>query len=177
MNVARLWKWSPLIVAVAIVCPSRAQSSSNAAADKLAKVAWIQGSWKSGMDGDFLDEHWSAPHTDSMMGVFRWVKKDKLWMSELLSIVTEGDNIVLRVKHFDRSMVGWEEKDKAITLPLSKQTDTESIFETTDQTGETTEAVRLIYRKTGADTMDIILETRKKDQQRRLEFHFSRIPK
>lgn len=151
-----------------------ALAGQGAANEKLAKVAWIAGSWTATMEGDYLDEFWSPPHGDSMIGMFRWTKKDRLWMSEKLSIVTEGDDIVLRVKHFDRSMVGWEDKDKAITLPLASQNDSESVFETVDQSGTTTEAVRLTYRRTGADTMDIILETKKQDKQRRLEFHFQR---
>ncbi len=150
-------------------------AAGDAASDKLAKIAWMQGSWTATVDGDYLDEYWSPPHADSMIGFFRWVKKDKLWMSEMLSILTEGDNIVLRVKHFDRSMVGWEEKDKPLTLPLVKQSAEESVFETPDQTGEKSEAVRLTYRKTGADTMDIVLEVKEKEKERRSEFHFKRV--
>jgi hypothetical protein len=150
-------------------------AAGNTASDKLSKIAWMQGAWKASVDGDYLDEYWSPPHADSMLGMFRWVKKDKLWMSEMLSIVTEGENIVLRVKHFDRSMVGWEEKDKPLVLPLVKQSTEESIFETQDQTGEKSEAVRLSYRKTGPDTMDIILEVKGKEAERRNEFHFKRL--
>jgi hypothetical protein len=175
MQIQRWWTSGVSALAAAILLTGLAQAGADQASEKLAKVAWIQGSWKTLHNGDYLDEYWSPPHADSMIGMFRWAKKDGLWMSEKLSIVTDGDNVVLRVKHFDRAMVGWEEKDKAITLPLVRQTDAESVFETADQTGETTEAVRLTYRKTGADAMDVILETRTKDKERRLEFHFERM--
>lgn len=142
------------------------------AAAKLARIAWIQGAWKAGSDGDHLDEFWSPPHGDSMIGSFRWSKKEQLWMSEMLSIVTEGENIVLRVKHFDRSMVGWEEKDKSIVLPLVKQTDDESVFETDPKESK---KVTLTYRKTGKDKMDVILDTAEGEKKRHSEFHFTRM--
>jgi len=140
------------------------------AADKLAAIAWAQGSWKTSVDGDYLDEFWSPPQADSMIGMFRWSKKDRLWMSEMLSIVTEGETIVLRVKHFDRAMVGWEERDKPITLPLIRQTADESVFETDDKA----HLVRLTYRKTGSDTMDVILDVTEPEKNRHHEFHFKR---
>lgn len=164
-----------LMVAAALVAAisgiSTIAGEPLASAEKLTKIAWLQGAWKATVEGDYLDEVWAPPHSDSMIGMFRWSKKDKLWMCEMLSIVTEGDNIVLRVKHFDRSLVGWEEKDKSITLPLAKQTNDESVFENDDKP----EAVRLTYRKTGAETMDVILEVKGKGQERRNEFHFTRI--
>jgi hypothetical protein len=141
----------------------------SSAADKLANIAWMQGSWTTMVDGDYLDEFWSPSHADSMIGMFRWSKKDKLWMSEMLSIVTEGDTIVLRIKHFDRAMIGWEDKDKPLTLPLVRQSKDESVFETENK------AERLTYRKTGVDTMDVLLEENGKDRQNRVEFHFRRL--
>jgi hypothetical protein len=169
--------WKSYLLAIplpgAVFC-TLALAMDDTPSDKLAKIAWIQGSWTATVDGDYLDEYWSPPYVDSMIGMFRWAKKDKLWMSEMLSIVIESDNIVLRVKHFDRSLVGWEEKDKPIVLPLAKQSREESVFETQGQAGESNEAVRLTYRKTGADTMDIVLEVKGKDAERRNEFHFKR---
>lgn len=157
-------------IAGTIVCSGVLAGEPDAAAAKLARTSWIQGSWRAIVEGDYLDEYWSPPHADSMIGMFRWSKKGQLWMSEMLSIVTEGDNIVLRVKHFDRSMVGWEEKDKAITLPLIRQTDEESVFETDDKA----KMVRLTYRKTGSDTMDVILDVSEGEKKRHNEFNFKR---
>ncbi len=156
------------VLAAAISSSHTIAVDTSPAADKLAKISWMQGSWKTSLDGDYLDEYWSPPHADSMIGMFRWSKKDKIWMSEMLSIVTEGDNIVLRIKHFDRTMIGWEEKDKALTLPLVRQSSDESVFETEDK------VERLTYRKTGADTMDVLLEVNGKERQERIELHFAR---
>lgn len=147
----------------------------NSAADKLDQIGWMQGSWTATVNGDYLDEFWSPPQGDSMIGMFRWNKKGTLWMCEMMTIVTEGENIVLRIKHFDRSLVGWEEKDKAVTLPLVKQSSDESVFERAANPQEKIEPLRLTYRKTGADSMDIILEEKEKGQDRRIEFHFTRL--
>lgn len=148
---------------------------NSSARDKLARIGWMQGSWTAAVEGDYLDEFWSPPHDDSMIGMFRWSKKGTLWMCEMLSIVAEGDNIVLRVKHFDRSLVGWEEKDKAITMPLVRQSADESIFETSEKPDAKAQTVRLTYRKTGANTMDVSLEVSGEGQNRRSEFHFARL--
>lgn len=156
---------------VLAVCGIVAGSEKSPAADKLAKVAWLQGSWTATVNGDYLDEYWSPAHADSMIGMFRWSKKGQLWMTEMQSIVTDGENIVLRIKHFDRSMVGWEEKDKAMTMPLIKQTDDESVFETDPKEAK---KVTLTYRKKGSDAMDIILDTVEGEKKRHSEFNFKR---
>jgi len=157
------------ILVVAFSGSLTSAGGSDSAKDKLTTISWIQGSWKATVDGDHLDEFWSPPHADSMIGMFRWAKKDGLWMTEMLSIVTEGDNIVLRIKHFDRAMVGWEGKDKPLTLPLVSQSDDESVFESPDK------AERLTYQKSGSDTMDILLEVKGKEKDRRSEFHYKRL--
>ncbi len=102
--------------------------SAMAASPKLAPLNWIAGSWRADVDGDQLDEVWTAPSGDSMFGSFRWMKAGKAWMFELLTIVAEGEGVILRVKHFDAKGVGWEAKDDAITMKLAPQTGPDAVF-------------------------------------------------
>lgn len=100
-----------------------------ASSPKLAPLAWMAGAWRADEAGDQLDEVWTAPSGDSMFGSFRWMKGGKAWMFELLTIMVEGDDIILRVKHFDNKGVGWEEKDDAVTLKLIKIEGQNAYFE------------------------------------------------
>ncbi len=116
---------------------------ASSSSGKLTPLSFISGRWITELGGDQLEEYWSPPAGDSMMGVFRWMKNGKVWMNELLTIVDEGDKIVFRLKHFDAKMVGWEEKAEALTLKLVSSTEAEAVFE--GLKGEP--ALKFTYRK------------------------------
>ncbi len=137
---------------------------------KLAALSWLAGEWRTKFGGDDLEEHWSAPFGDSMMGVFRWVKGGKVWMFELLSIVGDGDDIVFRLKHFDNKMVGWEEKDQSLSWKLAKSSAEELVFEKADQK----QASRLIYRRSGENELHVRLEGEQDGKPSVKEFKFTR---
>ena len=58
---------------------------------KLADLAWLQGDWRADVEGgDQLQEFWAVPVGDSMVGMFRWMKRDdKVSLFELMTIVEE----------------------------------------------------------------------------------------
>ena len=64
------------------------------ALESLQSLKWMHGEWVSKLGGDTLHETWSTPHGDSMMGMFRWIKGDKVWMFELITITADGDDVV-----------------------------------------------------------------------------------
>ncbi|MCH8146457.1 MAG: hypothetical protein IH987_00465 [Planctomycetes bacterium] len=99
------------------------------ALEKLSRLSWMHGEWISKQDGDTLHETWSAPHGDSMMGMFRWIKGDKVWIFELITITADGNDVVFRLKHFSRGMVGWEEKDESLTAKLTHLSENKVIFD------------------------------------------------
>lgn len=95
----------------------------------LADLAWIEGRWQGkAMEGDF-ESVWNAPAANSMMGMFKFMKDDRVVFYELLTIVEEEQGIVLRLKHFDAQLVGWEEKKESIEFPLVKVSENEATFE------------------------------------------------
>ena len=103
-----------IVALVPMVTADPSAERTNGAFD-IEDLAWMEGRWVCRQKGDVLEEIWSAPSGDCMMGMFRWMKDDKVWMYELMTIIADGDEIVFRLKHFDRNMVGWEEKDKSIS--------------------------------------------------------------
>jgi hypothetical protein len=149
----------------------RVGATGPAEGSKLAALSWLAGDWRTKFGDDDLEEHWSAPFGDSMMGVFRWVKGGKVWMFELLSIVGDGDDIVFRLKHFDNQMVGWEEKDKSLSWKLSKSSAEELVFEKPDQK----QASRLVYRRSGDNELHVRLEGEHDGKPSVKEFKFTRV--
>jgi hypothetical protein len=92
-------------------------------------LGWMQGEWVRQQDDDRLEEIWSAPSEDSLIGMFRWSKQGKLWMTELMHITVEGEEVVFRLKHFGRDLAGWEPNDPPAAYKLVEQGDRRAVFE------------------------------------------------
>ena len=54
----------------------------------------------------------------SMAGTFKLIVNDAATMYEFFTIVPDGESLTLRLKHFDRDLVGWEERDEYVEFPL-----------------------------------------------------------
>lgn len=93
---------------------------AKAATAKLGDFAWLTGHWTGEGLGAVCDETWSAPAGGCMVGTFRMVKDDKLVFSEFFMLVETDKGVVLRLKHFNPDMTGWEEKAKFVEFPLVK---------------------------------------------------------
>ena len=91
-------------------------------------VAWMAGRWVGEHDGDRIEEWWSEPHAGMMLGMFRWHRDGEPRFYELMSMEPDAAHLVFRIKHFAPGLIGWEEKDAAVTLDLVKLTDGEAVF-------------------------------------------------
>ena len=170
-----------LVAAAGLFGYARSRSSADGAlsepaaastpSTKLALLAFISGRWQTESGGDQLEEYWSPPAGDSMMGVFRWMKGGKVWMNELITIVDEGDQVVFRLKHFDAKMVGWEEKAECLTLKLVRTSASEIVFEES----RPEQPLRITYRKTGEDSLQVSLERSRDGKPKTDEFTFRRV--
>ena len=81
-------------------------------------VAWIAGNWQGEALGGITEEIWTAPLGKSMMGSFKLEVNEIVQFYELCTITEENESLLLRIKHFDKDLKGWEEKD--IEFPLVK---------------------------------------------------------
>jgi hypothetical protein len=97
---------------------------------RIGDVAWLEGRWIGTGLGGTTETVWSAPLGDSMMGMFRLIKNGKVVFSELMFIVEEKGSLILRLKHFDRALKGWEEKDVAQSFPLVRLGPSSIYFDT-----------------------------------------------
>ncbi len=145
------------------------QTKAAAPSSKLVSLGFISGSWRTEFGGDQLEEYWSLPSGNSMMGVFRWIKGGRVWMNELLTIIDEGEHAVFRLKHFDARMVGWEEKAEALTMKLVRNEASEAVFEGTK--GE--QPLRFTYKKVGEGLL-IRIESFRDGKPKTDEFTFHR---
>lgn len=89
---------------------------------KVADMAWVEGKWQGEAFGGEIEEIWSAPDGGSMMGMFRLVDDGKVAFYELMIISEVDKTLVLRLKHFNEDLIGWEEKDDSVEFPLVKMT-------------------------------------------------------
>ena len=92
------------------------------------QLDWMAGAWIGTHGTEKIEEHWSLPVNQTMMGMFRWLRGDEVWFYELLVIEPEEDSLVMRIKHFYPGMKGWEEKDASVDLVLVAQKDKEAVF-------------------------------------------------
>jgi hypothetical protein len=89
----------------------------------LADMAWLAGHWTGEALGGQSEEIWSEPAGGAMMGMYRLVRDGKPVFYELLTIVEEKGSLMLRLKHFNPDLTGWEEKLKTIDFPLVAKSD------------------------------------------------------
>ena len=63
-----------------------------------------------------------------MVGMFRAVRDGEPRFYELIAMDGEREGVVCRFRHFDREMVGWEERSDPLVLDLVALTGTEAVF-------------------------------------------------
>lgn len=116
----------------------------------LQEMAWFAGQWRGPGLGGETEEHWSTPAAGAMMGMFRLIKDGKVVFYEFLTLVEQDGSLMLKLKHFNPDLTGWEEKADSVMFPLVKVTANEICFR------------GLTFRRAGPDKMEIFLAIRNK---------------
>jgi len=122
----------------------------------LDDLSFICGHNRGEMEGSIIDEHWSEVGGDTMIGMYREIRNGKAQMYEFLTIEQTAEGPVLRLRHFDPGLVGWEEKAQASSYPLASWRPNEAVFEKPDK------SVRLAFRATSKETLEVTLERKGK---------------
>jgi len=139
---------------------SEVQTSPNAS---LEDVSWISGHWQGEAFGGIAEEIWSEPMGGSMMFVFRLVKDDQVSFYEVGHIQEIGNSIILQLKHFDKGLKGWEEKNETVDFRLVKLEKNKAYFE-----GFTIE-------KVSEDQMNVWVLIESKDSSEEILFAYKRM--
>lgn len=111
-------------------------------------MAWFAGRWTGPGLGGETEETWSAPAGGAMMGMFRLVKGGNVVFYEFLTLVEHEGSLLLKLKHFNADLTGWEEKDAFVTFRLLESTPAELRFD------------GLTFRRIAADRVEIFLAIR-----------------
>lgn len=131
----------------------------------LQDMGWFAGNWTGDGLGGVSEESWSAPAGGAMMGMFRNLKDGKVVFYEFLTLVEHEGSLLLKLKHFNPDLTGWEEKNDNIKFRLLKIGRDEIAFD------------GLTFRRDGDDAMKIFLALRSKADGtvREAEFTMKRI--
>lgn len=100
---------------------------------RMPDLSFIEGHWVTELGSDQLEEIWSAPTGDSLVGMFRWIKDGKVWIVELMTIRKEESGIIFRFRHFSNELVPWEPKEAPLTFKLTSFQEGEAVFENPEQ--------------------------------------------
>jgi hypothetical protein len=145
-----------LLPALLALLPSLAPEAAAPPRASVAGLAWMAGDWFGGEGGAVSEEVWTEPSGDCMVGLWRFLSGGRLEVYESLALVADGDGVVMRLRHFGRDGVGWEEKDRPISLKLVSAGEREAVFEGPGRKdGET---VRISYRRPAGDALVSVLE-------------------
>ena len=86
----------------------------------LDQMDWLVGQWSgTGIGGAPAMESWLPPTGPTMVGTFLQTGEDGgIMFTEILYLMEEEGSLVLRLKHFNADLTGWEEKDDMLTFRL-----------------------------------------------------------
>lgn len=97
-------------------------------AASLKDIEWIAGHWQGEAFGGITEEIWSPPLGNSMMCAFKLVVDGKIKFYEITTITEENGSLMLRLKHFNANLKGWEEKDVTQDFKLVKVSEDKVYF-------------------------------------------------
>lgn len=141
----------------------RLEAGESSPMASLESAKWITGSWTGEGLGGYCEEVWSPIKAASMFGVFRKFKENELVFSEFMEIVESDGSILLRLKHFGKDFVGWEEKDESVVFKLVQATDDALYFD------------GLTYRKIGDHEMEVYVIITSGSKSREEKFTYRKL--
>jgi hypothetical protein len=101
-----------------------------------------------------------------MVGLYRGLKTDgSPVFNELLLLREEKGSLMVRLKHFDPDLIGWEEKSQVVSMPFVAKRDGVLHFD------------GMAFKVTGPDTLTVFLaiENKKDGSTREATFTYRRV--
>lgn len=152
-----------LLIAAGPLAPGQAQAADQPA-DLVEVAEWLQGHWVGNGLGGENETLWSPPRAGTMMGVFRHMKDGEIVFYELLALVPEEGRLVLKLKHFDPNLDGWEEPSESLDFPLLRAEEDALYFD------------GITYRRLGPDRREVtVLLGTDEDHLREEVFTYHRV--
>jgi hypothetical protein len=159
------------------------EPAADPGAPTIAVAAMLEGVWSERRSaGDPLDgaarslveELWSAPAGNNVVGAFRWLDPDgRASMFELLTITAEPDGVYLRLRHFGSDLTAWEEPEEPKTLRLTEHGPTQLVFTAHAHAGD---LAAVTYDRSTTDVLAIEVTFDAALGRPPLEFRLERAP-
>jgi Domain of unknown function (DUF6265) len=144
------------------------EDAARAVRATLADLAFIAGHGVGELQGGVIEEIWSAPRGDSMMGMFAFTKDGRARFYEFLLIEQTASGPILRLKHFNPGLAGWEEKAEVFSYPLVSLSARRAVFERPDKD------TRLTFDATEAGALAVTLDQKQKGVWKSPRFVYQR---
>lgn len=129
----------------------------------LSDIAWLAGYWQGEGLGGVIEENWSPPLGNSMTGTFKLITEGQDAFYEFFIITVEDESLILKLKHFNPDMSGWEGKNDFVTFRLVKIEEKTTYFS------------GLTYNLLDDDTLQIFLRMKRDDKVEEMELLLNRI--
>ena len=98
----------------------------------LQPLSFLAGRWVSATAAEMQEETWTPVSGDSMIGSFRVVRGGRPVFYEFWAVEVDDHRAVLKMKHFDAGLVGWEEKNASTKMPLISAAESDAVFAEAD---------------------------------------------
>ncbi|PWK79210.1 hypothetical protein LX99_01666 [Mucilaginibacter oryzae] len=122
----------------------------------LKQLGFMAGTWVQKHQWGDMEEFWGQPMGDSMISSFRVVKDGKVEFYEFVVIEEANGSPVLKMRHFNRGSIAWEDKNKPLLFYLVNIEKNKAEFELKNK------SVKLTYQLAAPDKMDVILNEKDK---------------
>ncbi len=116
----------------------------------LQPLAFLSGRWTSDSAEGHEEEYWSPATGKSMVGTFRVLKDGDAVFYEFWAIEVEGSKAIFKMKHFDRGLLGWEEKADMVRLVASVNDGQDVLFSNADG------SLSLRYQRSGDELVSTL---------------------
>ncbi len=90
--------------------------------------AFLSGEWTGEAFGGNVEEYWSEPSDDVMLGIFKLSEKDTTVFTEFFQLKSINGILQLRLKHFSNNFIGWEEKEDFVIFQFIKLESNKAYF-------------------------------------------------
>jgi hypothetical protein len=114
-----------IAASMAVVLVSQGEPALNTA---LKPLTFLSGRWMSEQGSEVQEESWSPVIGDSMTGSFRIVQGGRPVFYEFWVVEMDKNRPVLKLKHFNADLAGWEEKSASTKMPLISSSEDDAVF-------------------------------------------------
>jgi hypothetical protein len=111
----------PALLLTAVLATASISDAQQPANPALKPLAFLSGRWISEQGTELQEENWSPITGDSMI-----MKAGKPVFYEFWVVEVEDNHPVLKMKHFNANLKGWEEKNTSIRMPVEPDATSEN---------------------------------------------------